>query len=56
MLHLNIKDKYVDLAESNQALIVDAIGDDNIPLTKELRKKAVDAFMALAWACNEGSK
>lgn len=56
MLHLNIKDKYPNLAESNQSLIVEAIGDDNVPLTKELRKQAVDAFMSLAWACNEGSK
>lgn len=56
MLQLNLKDKYENLAEANQALLVDCIGDDSVPLTKELRQKAVDAFKALAWACNEGSK
>jgi hypothetical protein len=33
-----------------------AIGDDNIPLNKELRAKAVDAFNALGWAYNTGAK
>lgn len=56
MLQLKLKDKYENLAEANQALIVDCIGDDNVPLTKDLREKAVEAFKALAWACNEGSK
>lgn len=56
MLDLNIKDKYPDLAESAQALIVEAVSDDNVLLNPDLRKKSVDAFRALSWACNEGSK
>lgn len=56
MLKLNIKDKYENLAEVNQALIVSAIGDDVVLLNSDLRTKAVEAFRALAWACNEGSK
>lgn len=56
MLRMDIKGKYEDLPEAAQALIHSAIGDDSIPLTSELRTKAADAFKALAWACNEGSK
>ena len=56
MLHLNIKGKYPDLPKSAQALVVEAIGDDEVLLNNDLRAKAVEAFKALAWACNEGSK
>lgn len=56
MLKLDIKDKYENLAEANHSLIVEAIGDDVILLDANLRAKAVEAFKALAWACNEGSK
>jgi hypothetical protein len=56
MLRMNIKNKYPDLAANANALMVTAIGDDNIPLTKELRAKAVEGFKALCWATNEGSK
>jgi hypothetical protein len=56
MLKLDIKGKYKDLASASQAVIVEAIGDDNIPLSKDLRAKAVDAFNALAWAYNTGAK
>lgn len=56
MLDLDIKGKYDDLASANQALVVSAIGDDQVMLNKELRSKAVEAFNALAWACYEGSK
>jgi hypothetical protein len=56
MLRMNIKDKYPDLAKSANSVIVVAIGDDNIILTKELRAKAVEGFRALSWACDEGSK
>jgi hypothetical protein len=56
MLHLDIKDKYEGLSEAAQALIVEAIGDDQVLLSSDLRNKAVDGFKALAWACNEGSK
>jgi|694.fasta_scaffold17291_10 hypothetical protein len=56
MLRMDIKGKYEDLPEALQSLMNSTIGDDNIPLTSELRTKAADAFKALAWACNEGSK
>lgn len=56
MLRLNIKDKYSGLAENANAVIVSVIGDDSVLLDPELRTKAADAFRALSWACNEGSK
>ena len=56
MLRMNIKDKYPDLAKNCNSVIVAAIGEDNIILTKELRAKAVEGFKALSWACDEGSK
>lgn len=56
MLRLDIKGKYPDLAKEIKEVVVAAIGDDQIPLSKELRPKAVDGFNALAWAMNEGSK
>lgn len=56
MLNLGIKDKYPDLGESANKLVVSYIGDDNAALSPELRKKSVEAFRALAWACREGSK
>jgi len=56
MLRLDIKDKYPNLAKEAKEVIVAAIGDDNIVLSKELRVKTADALNALAWACNEGSK
>lgn len=56
MLQLDIKGKYPDLPEANQALVIEAIGDDSVLLNKELRAKAVEGFMALAWACNKGAK
>ncbi len=56
MLHLNIKGKYEDLPEASQALLLSAIGDDHVPLNADLRSKATEAFKALSWSCNEGSK
>jgi hypothetical protein len=56
MLRMNMKDKYPDLAKNANAVIVSAIGDDNAVLSKDLRAKAVDAFSALSWACDQGSK
>jgi len=52
MLGLDIKGKYKDLAEASRQVILEAIGDDQIPLNKDLRPKAVKAFLALAWAYN----
>lgn len=56
MLRMNIKDKYPDLAKNANSVIVSAIGEENVILTKELRSKAVAGFKALSWATNEGSK
>jgi len=53
MLRLDIKGKYPNLAKE---VVVAAIGDDQIPLSKELRAKAVEGLNALAWAFNMGSK
>ena len=56
MLRLDIKDKYKGLGDAAKDVIVTAIGDDQIPINKELRAKAVEGFGALAWACNEAYK
>ena len=56
MLNLNIKDKYKDLGTNSNEVLVFCIGSDNVMLSPELRTKAVSAFKALSWACNEGSK
>jgi hypothetical protein len=56
MLRLDIKGKYPDLAKESYQVVVAAIGDDQILLSKELRVKAVEGLNALAWACNLGSK
>jgi hypothetical protein len=56
MLKLDIKGKYPNLAKEAKEVVVAAIGDDQILLSKELRVKAVEGLNALAWACNLGSK
>jgi hypothetical protein len=56
MMRLDIDDVYPDLAQNCNAVMVNSIGEDNVSLDKDLRKKAVDGFNALAWACNEGAK
>ena len=56
MLRLDIKGKYPNLAKESKEVVVAAIGDDQVPLSKELRVKAVEGLNALAWAFNEGSK
>jgi hypothetical protein len=56
MLRLDIKGKYPNLAKEAKEVVVAAIGDDQILLSKELRVKAVEGLNALAWACNQGSK
>jgi hypothetical protein len=56
MLRLDIKGKYPNLAKEAKEVVVAAIGDDQIPLSKELRVKAVEGLNALAWAFNMGSK
>lgn len=56
MLRLNIKGSYPGLSEASQSFITSQIGDDVVTLDNNLRTKSVNAFRALAWACNEGSK
>jgi hypothetical protein len=56
MLKLDIKDKYPNLAESAENLVVTSIGKNDVQLTPELRSSAVKAFRALSWAFYEGSK
>jgi hypothetical protein len=56
MLNLNIQNKYPDLASKSNAVIVAGLGDDEVLLDKDLRKKAVNSFMALAWACKKGTE
>jgi hypothetical protein len=56
MLQMNIKDKYKGLSDATQTVLLSELGDDAVPLDEELRGKAVKAFMALSWACLEGSK
>ena len=56
MFRLDVKNKYPNLGKEAQDVIVLLVGDDQINLSPELRKKAVEAFNTLAWACNEGSK
>ena len=56
MLRMEIKDKYDGLADAADKLLASTIGTENVKLTEELRNKSVDAFLALSWACLEGSK
>ncbi len=56
MLQMNIRDKYKGLSDATQAVLLSELGDDIVPLDEDLRNKAVKAFMALSWACLEGSK
>jgi hypothetical protein len=53
---LGLGGKYPDLADACNSVVVVGIGDEDIVLDKETRKKAVDTFKALSWACYEGSK
>lgn len=56
MLNLDIKDKYPDLVEAVEALVLYSLGDDEVVLDDALRIKAVDTFKALSWAFYKGSK
>lgn len=56
MLNMKIKGKYNGLSEAADNLISSSIGTENVKLTQELREKSVEAFLALSWACLEGSK
>lgn len=53
LLHLDLKGKCPEVVKESNDLVTKTIGDDNVSLTGELRNKAYDAFMALAWAYNQ---
>ena len=53
---LNLKGKYPDLVSAANSAVINYVGDDNVVLDKNLRKKAVEAFNGLSWAFYEGSK
>jgi hypothetical protein len=54
MLKLNIKDKYPNLAKASQDLVVSQLGDNDVVLDADLRKKAAECFKALSWAFYQG--
>ena len=56
LLKMNIRDKYPNLSTELTKYLVSIIGDDHVQLDDSLREKTSQAFKALAWACNEGSK
>lgn len=56
MLKMDMKGKYSNLAKACTNLVTSVIGDDSVSLNDDLRAKSVEAFKALSWACNEGSK
>lgn len=56
MTGLNLNGKYPNLSEACNSLVFTMIGDDDVILDENLRKKAVETFMTLSWACLEGSK
>lgn len=56
ILDLGLKDKYADLGEVCDSIVKNHIGDDNIVLSPELRKRSVDVFYALSWSLKEGVK
>jgi hypothetical protein len=56
LLRLDIKGKYENLPDATTKVIKTGIGDNDVSLDPELRKKAAESFRALAWACKEGSK
>jgi hypothetical protein len=53
---LGLGGKYEGLAEACNSLVVAGIGDSDVVLDENIRKKAVETFKALSWACYEGSK
>lgn len=56
MTQLDIDDKYENLSEAANGVVVAGLGDDEAVLDETLRARAVETFRALSWACNEGAK
>jgi hypothetical protein len=55
MLKIDIRDKYPDLAEALEALVLQHIGNDDVVLDTTLRQKSVEAFRSLSWAFYKGA-
>lgn len=56
MLRLDIKNKYLGLADACRLVVITAIGEEEAMLNKDTRSKACEAFRTLSWAFYEGSK
>jgi hypothetical protein len=56
LLRLGVGGKYPDLAQACNNVVITGLGDEDIVLDENTRKRAVDTFKALSWACYEGSK
>jgi hypothetical protein len=56
LCRLDIGGKYPDLATSCNNVVISGLGDKDVVLDDATRQKAVEVFMALSWACLEGSK
>ena len=56
LMNLNLQNKYPNLAEACENVVVEAIGLDNVPVSAGIRSKTVEAFESLSWATYEGSK
>jgi hypothetical protein len=49
-----IAGKYPGLAEAINKVLADRVGLENVPLDAAKQKAAVEAFRAIAWACQGG--
>lgn len=56
MLRLDIKNKYLGLADACRLVVTTAIGEEEAVLNNDTRSKACEAFRALSWVFYEGSK
>lgn len=56
MLKINLQDKYPNLAEKTEELVLYSIGNDDVVLDSVLRQKAVEAFKSLSWAFYKGAR
>jgi len=48
-----LKDKYENLGESIDKIIIQSIGVENVPLDTSKRKKLVDVLKAIAWSVKQ---
>ena len=50
---LDMKDKYANLGESVDEIIIATLGKENEDLTQEKRNSLVDVLNAIAWSFNQ---